>query len=335
MRSFSPAARVALFLILASGASGCDSLGGPDYEEQVVVSAVLEVGQPLRRLTLSRTVPLGDRTEQAVAVEDARVTISLLAPDGSVEAEYVYEDREGGRYVALDEETTVLPGRRYRLRVEVPGKDVITAETLTPIEFDVVEPPMEEVEYLAGLGPSFRITASSTESRQSVYLFQVEATAIDDYEVFQREDGSYGYRRLFVPGRFGPTTDAESFIEDIDCEPEGDGFDCDAAPADFASGSSPLLNEEAYIQNPDGTITVTVPWLAIRFYGPYTFTLNTFDDALVDFLLTQAIQFNPTTLSPGEIPNVTTNVENGLGVFGSFATTTASATIVPRSGAAL
>ena len=299
-----------------------------------MVSAVLEVGQPLRRLTLSRTVPLGEQSN-VEAVAGAAVTISLLATDGTVEAEYEYEDRDLGRYVSLDEEALVLPGRRYRLRVEVPSSEVVTAETVTPIDFDVVEPPMDEVVYLDGLGPSFRITSSSSESRQSVYLFQVEAMAVDDYEIFQREDESYGYRRLFVPGRFGPTPDVESFIEAIDCSPSGEGFDCDSAPSDFGSGSSPLLNEETYTLNPDGTITVTVPWLAISFYGPHTFTLNTFDDALVDFLSTQAIQFSPTTLSPGEIPNVTTNVENGLGVFGSFATTQASATIVPRADTAL
>ena len=68
----------------------------------------------------------------------------------------------------------------------------------------------------------------------------------------------------------------------------------------------------------DGTALVQIPFLAFGFYGPQEVTLVSLDAAFQDFVETQAIQFAPTTLSPGEIPNVTTNVEGGLGVFGSF-----------------
>ena len=332
-----PLALAALAVLIAAlPLAGCDSLTSSPYEEQVVVSAALEVGAPFPNIFLTRTVPLDQRVDpNAIAIEDATLSVALLSPEGSVESvfEYEYSLRGEGRYRAIDEETVVLPGRTYRIRVDVPGFDErIVGETTTPEAIDVVERPPDEVVYLGDpFGPRFRVATASTDARQSVYVIGVQAEAPDEYEVFEREDGSFGLRRLFVPGLFGPTPDIASFIDDVDCEPEGADFDCDFLPSDFASGSSPLLNEETYIDNGDGTVTVSVPWLAVSFYGPHTFTLNALDDALVDFVATQAVQFNPTTLSPGEIPNVTSNLRGpAVGVFGSFAAAPVTSTIVER-----
>ena len=71
-----------------------------------------------------------------------------------------------------------------------------------------------------------------------------------------------------------------------------------------------------------------LPWLAFGFYGPSEVTLVSLDDAFQDFVETQAVQGGGSTLSPGEIPNVTSNVTGGLGVFGSFAQQTVQLTIL-------
>ena len=336
-RIFSPLARAAAsFALAALVLAGCDALGGPDYEEQTVVSAALEVGAPLAMVQLSRTAPLGEPVDRAaLAVGNAEVRVDLLGPDGAVEAAYPYQSFGDGRYAASGDtdSVSVLPNRTYALTVTLASGEVLTARTRTPEALEVVQQPAAEVAYLSGFGPELRVRSTSSAERQSVYLIEVKAEAIDEYEVYQRDDETFGLRRLFVDGLFGPTPDAASFIDGIDCEPAAGGeFDCDFLPSDLSSGSSPLLNEQTYVDNGDGTVTVRVPWIAVSFYGPHTFRLNSLDDALVAFVSTQAVQFNPTTLSPGEIPNVTSNVEGGLGVFGSFARAAASSTIVPREG---
>ncbi len=52
------------------------------------------------------------------------------------------------------------------------------------------------------------------------------------------------------------------------------------------------------------------------------------DPALQAFVQSQAVQRGGSTLSPGEIPNVTTNVEGGLGIFGSFARVVTQTTLL-------
>lgn len=310
----------------------CDALSGGDYEEQIVVSAILQVGRPLPSVQLTRTIPLGDRiSPEAQAVDDAEVRISVLNGDGEIEQEYTYELVTRGTYRPVGDVPDVRPRRTYRFRAMIPGRETLVAETKTPAAIDLVSPPEDSVPYLSFPGPEITISSSSTVNRQAVYLIQIAALAPDDFEVFQRDDESFGLRRVFAPGRFGPTPDIASFIENIDCEPQGADFDCDFDPLDLSSGNSPLLNEQTYIENPDGTITVRVPWIGVSFFGPHSFILNSLDDALVAFVATQAVQFNPTTLSPGEIPNVSSNVENGLGVFGSFASVEVESTIVEQA----
>ena len=102
---------------------------------------------------------------------------------------------------------------------------------------------------------------------------------------------------------------------------------------DTARGTSPVLNEGSFTFNPDGTLTIEVPWLAIAYYGETTLTASAIDDGLYSFLTTQAVQLGGGTLSPGEIPNVQSNVEGGLGVFGAYAQTRRSVVILPRTDA--
>ena len=111
------------------------------------------------------------------------------------------------------------------------------------------------------------------------------------------------------PDNYELTPTIASLLENAD--------DVDAS--DFVTTSSPLLNEGNYEQNPDGTLRLRVPWFAIAYYGPNRFSASALDDALYDFIRSRDAQFNPTTLSPGEIQRVLSNVENGTGVFGSLA----------------
>ena len=300
--------------------AGCDSLGAADDDGRVpVVLAALEVDQPLPRIRLVRATPLDEAANPAeAAITDATLFVYLLGETGEVEGEFVFGHVSEGIYATTSADP-VLGGRRYRLRAELADGSTLSAETVTPTAFSIAEDPQAVVPYQSGEGPEVRITGSEIPGRQSVYLIASQALAPDDFEVRMRADSTFGYERLFTPGRFGPTPFRQAILNNTDCDPVGSGFDCSISPADLVSGNSPLLNEESYVRNADGTDTVTIPWLAFPFYGPTQFEIIAVDDALKDLIEQQVTQGGGTTLSPGEIPNVIANVQGGQGYFGAFA----------------
>lgn len=50
---------------------------------------------------------------------------------------------------------------------------------------------------------------------------------------------------------------------------------------------------------------------------------------MYDFVRSESVQLGGSTLSPGEIQNVITHVEGGLGIFGSLASDTIQTYIKP------
>jgi len=337
MRRLSPltasAARLALVL-LAVAASGCDGTAPDDLDSQLVVSASLGVNEPLPPITLSRVSPLLDTYDPAsVAVGGARVTVSLLAPDGSVEVAYPYtgaDPTNAGLYrpdvAAVGAVVAVRPGRRYRLDVAV-GAETLTAETLTPPAVTLVEGPADEVAYGENQGPELRISRSSTPERKATFVATTLALAPAEYERVT-VDGETFYRSVPAPDTYLPVPIYRRFL---DCKDEPAGtILCAENPrsVDVVTGTSPVINEASYIDLGDGTLLVQVPFIGFGYYGPYRVSLVSLDAALEAFVEAQLVQGGGSTLSPGEIPNLVTNVEGGLGVFGSFARVTVQTTIV-------
>ena len=331
MTRFLPTVLVALAALLVLPA--CDSTGSTDVETQVVVSGFLQAGAPLAPVRLTRTVPLGDLYDPATAgIRDADVRIELLGAGGAVEEAFAYvsDDTGGaGTYVTVPGAfAPTLPGRTYRLVATALGTTV-TAETTVPATFRATVPPPREIVYQSNAnGPTVTITTSSVAGRQAVYIATTEALAADRFDPFER-DGKTFYRSRNEAGRFRPVPIVADLV--ADCEDVAGRLECEEDPyTDFRSGTSPIINESNYRLLGDGTAVVDIPWLAFGFYGPNDVSLVALDDAFQDFVETQTLQQNPTTISPGEIPNVTTNVRGGLGVFGSFARVTARTTILER-----
>ena len=314
-------------LALAVAASGCDGFADDDFTPRLVVSATLGAGEGLPPIALSRTSPLFDVYDpEAVAVTGAAVTVTLLSPDGADEAAYAYVPGETpGQYVPASD-ATVLARRRYRLDV-VAGDERLTAETTVPPALAIVEGPPAETVYGTGQGPEVRITQTSTTERQTAFVASVRALAPIPFEEVV-VDGDTLYRGVPSAETFGLTPVFERFLG---CDTADDGaIFCDIDPAEEAViGTSPVINEASYIDLGDGTVLVQVPYLAFGFYGPARLSLTSLDPVLEAFVESQLVQGGGSTLSPGEIPNVTTNVEGGLGLFGSYARVTAETTLVP------
>lgn len=308
--------------------AGCDGQLEGDFTPRLVVSATLGAGEPLPPVSISRTSPLLEVYDpEAVAVRDARVTVTLLAPDGSDETMYPYEIH-GTVYIPLADPTNppiALPGRTYRL--DVDAGETLRAVTTVPPMVDLVQGPADRVVYGEGQGPEFRIRQSSTAERQAAFVASTLALGAADF-VTVTIDGETRYRSIPDASRFLPVPVYRRFL---DCEDQAAGtILCGEDPSQARAGTSPVINEESYIDLGDGTLLVQVPFLAFGFYGPYRITLTLLDAALQDFVQTQAIQGGGTTLSPGEIPNVTSNVEGGVGVFGSYAQVSVETTLAAR-----
>ena len=321
-----PPRLLAALLALALVAGGCDSAEGdrPD----LVVSAFLGTGEALPPIRLSRALPLLDVYDPSrAAVSGARVTLTLLDAGGADEAVYPYVATFPGEYVAADGDARVLERRTYRLDVEGPDGERLTARTTVPPDFDVVEGPDEVVLYGVGQGPAVRITGSSTAERQAVFVGSTRALAPLDFEPVQ-VDGETRYRSVPEPGRFPPVPIVRRFLDCV-AEPAGTLL-CEEDPGteNVRVGTSPVINEAGYIPVGDGTLIVQIPFLAFGYLGPQSLTLVSLDEAFQDFVQTQSVQGGGSTLSPGEIPNVTTNVEGGLGVLGSFSRETVTTTLV-------
>ena len=319
--------RLLALAALALAVSACDTAAPESAGPQVVVSGFLEAGTRLADVRITQSVPLGSVYDSTAVLRDARVEVQVLALDGGVEEAVPYAfDTETGAYSPAVPRATVA-GRTYRL-VAVALGDTVTAETTVPAEITLVAPPPAEIVYQADpRGPQLRITTSSVAGRQSVYVASTAAQAPDVFEPVL-VGSETRFRSRNVPGRFRPVPFVALFA---DCDEDGAFLICDEDPSDlYTSGSSPIINESSYVLPGDGTAIVNVPWLAFGFSGPTSISLVALDDAFQDFIETQTLQQNPTTISPGEVPNVTTNVRGGLGVFGSFARITTQTTILER-----
>ena len=264
--------------------AGCDSTENSFHQPEVVVEAYLVSGDTLPRIRVSRSLSVNrDYNFTTSAIVGADVTISQLAEDGSVVETFFFADVDEfpGIYTPVNN-TVVLPLTTYELQVNGVGQTV-SARTLVPGAFELVRSNADTIFYQSDDQLELDLTRSEYPTRQNVFIFSTEA--------------------------LNPQFDLLTpFYRDISDEDDIE---------ELRITQSPLINEANYDLNDDGTITVRLPWLAVAFYGPNRLLASAVDDNLFDFLRSYFVQQGGSTFSPGEIPNVLDQVENGTGVFGS------------------
>ena len=301
---------LALLLIGGGLAAGCDTTPGTaPPERQVVVESYLIAQEPLPPIRLSRTAPIeGQYDFTELAIRDAEVTVERLGADGDVAESYPYAEVPDSAGVYRPEaEAQVQPLATYRLQVRTPesaaeAAQTVTATTVVPDTFSVVRVENDPVVYQGEEQIAFALTKSAYPTRdQAFYLLTTEALELDEDQL---------------------TPLAAEFFENGS-----------ATLDDLRLTSSPVLNEASYTQNPDGTLTVRLPWIAVTFYGPNRSTTNAIDDNLYDFVRSQNAQQGGGGFSPGAIPNVIEHVDGGTGVFGSLARQSRTIRILRPSGA--
>jgi hypothetical protein len=277
-------------LLLVLVVTGCDLYPQDDYEQYYVVESYLVANRVLPQVRVTHTLPVEEEFSlNEVAVTDASVQIRLLDENDAVEEIYEYGHQSNGVYLPLAPEA-VLPLRRYELRVTIPqSDDVITARTLVPGSFETVGEVVDSIAYQSTDQIIVNTTRSEYPDRQAFFIFTVNAV--------------------------NPSAERLTPFYKDQVEDEED-------LSSFYINSSGIINEGNYDINPDGTLTLRIPWLAVAFYGYNDITANAIDDNMYDFLRSQNAQAGGTTLPPGEIQNIRYHVNGGIGVFGSLASDT-------------
>lgn len=288
---YMPRAVVLLGVALLLNA-GCDTTGANEVDPEYVVEAYMIAGETLPPIRLTQTVELGRRYDyDSLAVREAEVTLVELGTDGDPVARYPYRTMRDtvGVYVPFGSERA-RPLTTYRLEITVPATgQQIRSTTTVPDTFSIVNASAREVVYQGPRQLELTLTQSRFPGRdQSYYIFSTQS---------------------FEPERGNLTPLLREVIDDQE----------DASLRDLRITSSPVLNEESYDVNDNGTLTLQLPWLAVAFYGRNRTTANAIDDNLYDFVRTQSAQQGGGGFTPGSIPNVIEHVEGGTGVFGSIA----------------
>lgn len=273
----------------------CETYTQSDYEEYYVVESYLVANRSLQQVRLSTTVPAFELYNfEDVAITGANVEVHLLSATGSqVEQSFTYTMIEPGIYGA-NSTHEVLPTRTYELDITVPNgniMDQISATAIVPDTFKVISGIVDSLVYQSTEQLSVTLSESSYPGRQNVFVF---------------------------------TTLSQNPIEENLTPLYLDFLDDEEDLVEFSVTSSGLLNEGNFTQFPDGTVTVQYPWLAIAFYEENKIVANTVDDNIYDYIRSNDVQLGGSTLSPGEIQNVLTNVTGGIGLFGAMASDTIS-----------
>ncbi len=297
-----------MLLLPALALVACDSLETGSVVGEYVVEGILVAGEPLPPIRLSRTAGINETYDFGrLAVRGADISVDLLGGPSHPGASMPYAEPPDsvGVYLPLDSTTLAAPLGTYLLNIRLPGTDAgISGMTTVPDTFSVVGATLQRAVYQSDEQLDLTITRTSSPGRsQNFYIIVTEA----------------------LEPRLGMLTPLAADI--LDNEVGGSDFDA------LVVSGSPILNEENYDVNSDGTLVMRYPWIGINFYGPNRISINALDDNAYDYFRSQAVQQGGATFAPGEIPNPLESLNGARGIFGSYARAQYDLLVLPPTGA--
>ncbi|MEX0685178.1 MAG: DUF4249 family protein [Balneolales bacterium] len=264
---------------------GCNLYEQEDYESEVFVYSQMTALDPLPKVTLLSTYPLGEEyIENGKFDESGTVFIYLLDEDGNRETTYPYkESRQGVHTYDGSEKIEVLPRRTYELEVILgESNQTLSAFTTVPDTFGMVRLVRDSVAFEQSEPIEYRITKSLYPQRQARYILSARSLDPENEELTPKYKAS------------------------------------DAHPAGKALVRTSVFNQATFTSQSDD-IDIRYPWDYIAYYGPNEILIHAIDDNMLDFYTTLDQQTGNEYLSPGEIRNLTYHMEGGIGLFGSKA----------------
>src|SRR5699024_8182339 len=286
------------FIILILFTS-CDWYEQDEYEEFYVVEAYLIADNYLPTVLLSTTSPVEEEYHfDENAIKNAAVEIRLLHADSTVKRRYNYKLKKPGIYIPINREK-VQDQQLYQLLVRFQDGHTIEAKTYVPKNFSISNTMQLDKDYVYQGSKKIKVSTTLSDyitGRQAYYIFNVKAVEPD-------------------------STRLTPFYNDIVMEKE-------VSIKNFYNNSSGIINQDNYEVHQNQSITLTLPWISVAFFGENNLILNAIDDNLYDFIRTGETQTDSPTLSPGEIQNTRYHISGGIGIFGSLARDTNHVTIL-------
>lgn len=278
-----------LFVFIAVS---CDITEQDNYQELVVVEAYMTANRPLPEIKVSLTSPVDQTYQQdELLLTGAVVQIVQLDSSGDDLEVLTYSLDSDSNYYMPDAFHLVQPQQRYRLDIQFNNREeVIRAYTTVPNQFEIVSEIPQSVVYQSDDQFELSISAPGQLGNQNVFVFSNKALEPTE-------------------GNLTPFYRASFENENIEL-------------SDIMINSSGLINEGNFEIHSDGTITLQYPWIGVAFYGENEIIITSVDRNLDELIRSQQVQLGGSTLSPGEIPNLTYNIEGGIGIFGSISSDT-------------
>lgn len=284
--------------------SACRPYHQDDYKEQYVVESYLYTGRSLPLVHITKTIPVQQpySYRRLSSVKNANVHIQLLDNENRAKVEQTFEYTfQKDNYYPVQEHT-VLPGRTYRLLINIPGySQTVTAQTQVPEVFEILRFGPDTLQYQSGEPLSLTISASHYPGRQNVYMVGIHS------QVPEVENLTPHYAALYEEKEYDPHY--FNFLQTHDW-------------GVLTAGNFTPVNEEA--------LSIVVPWNEIPFFNKNNILVSALDDNLFDFIRSQSIQRSYQGLPPGEIQNVLTYVEGALGIFGAVTSDTVRVFVKPQ-----
>ncbi len=270
--------RVLLFAVMAV-LSACEDPIPSDYTPDVVIQALLVVGEPVDGILIYLSQPMADSFDlRRAVIRDADAIVS--GPDGDVRLQFI-DDTLGGHYAASDTSIRIREGATYQLRVVTQGK-TITASTTTPKQIVVTNPIRPMIQYVGYRNETLPIA-------DSLRVGWTSAGAGFEYFITMRCLDTLNYGTYLQP----PTNDSNERVR-----PQENEFD----------RTTPFNTEAtrfAFVQGPN-----VFSWGAFKWYGPHTFSVFAGDVNFINFV-------KQVTFGGRQINENLQSFTNAFGYFGS------------------
>jgi len=276
--------KVYIILTVSVLTTSCALYPQDNYVQQYVVETFLVADEPVPALLLTTTATIGEVYNKADrGVSNATVVIREFDESGLLQWTELMIHSARGKYFPQTNGLIIKPRHRYELEITVPEFDpVIRSTTVVPDTFSVLSVNSTRLPYQGREQFRLDLSTSFYPGRQSYYIFTT--TALDS-----------------TTARLTP------FYAQFS-----------SPRSDFYVVSSGLLNENSTRQN-ETIVELVFPWIGVAFFGRNRIQASAVDDNIYDFYRSAGTQLGGGTQSPGEIENLIYNIDNAIGIFGSYA----------------
>ncbi|MCB0712928.1 MAG: DUF4249 family protein [Ignavibacteriae bacterium] len=270
-----------IITLIAFGAvifAGCEDPIPTDYIPEYVFTGYLIVDEPVKNITLTRSLePLDSFEYSKATVADA--VIRIWNNTDTFDLVYVPSDTGVGSYQARDLEMLVKPGTEYFMEATIPDGSVLTSSTVTPERIEWLQAPREMLQY--------PIDTLNLPSPDSLKLIWTPSPGVTEYLISVEALDTLNYGSYLEP----PTGESNRRIER------------------FFEDNAPRYNDVVrwgFLQNTQ----VNVVWFAFKWFGQHEITVYAPDPAMLEW-------FKQVRFGGNQFQSLLSNIEGGVGVLGS------------------